>query len=110
VRAVRKAVDEYVRDTAQKHPELVKAVLFGSFARGDAVPGSDVDIVLVLSRSGKDYHDRITEFLPSRFPVGVDVFPYTEEEIRAMLEEGNRFVASALAEGEVIFSRGDASS
>lgn len=108
IQAIREALREYVKDIAKKHPELVKAVLFGSFAKGNAVPGSDVDIMLVLSRASKSFQDRMVEFLPSRFPVGIDVFPYTEEEVREMLEEGNHFVASALAEGKVIFFRGDA--
>ena len=36
---------------AHQHAEIVRVVLFGSMARGDAVPGSDVDLLMVLSES-----------------------------------------------------------
>lgn len=103
--AVEKALNEYVQGLAADHPELVKAVLFGSFARGDSVPASDVDLLLVLSGSDLPFQERIVMFLPSRFPVGMDVFPYTRDEIRDMLQEGNRFIAAALEEGREVFNR-----
>ncbi|NPV58577.1 MAG: nucleotidyltransferase domain-containing protein [Actinobacteria bacterium] len=103
--AVREALAEYVGELSAGHPELERVVLFGSFARGDEVPSSDVDLLIVLDRSELPFLDRIPVFMPSRFPVGVDVFPYTREELESMLEEGNGFVASALAEGAELYRR-----
>lgn len=103
--AVREALVEYVGKLAACHPELERVVVFGSFARGDAVPSSDVDLLLVLDRTDLPFLDRIPVFMPSRFPVGVDVFAYSREELEAMLEEGNGFVASALAEGAELYRR-----
>jgi len=40
--------------------------------------------------------------LPSHFPVGVDIFPYTEKEIEKMKAEGNFFIRKALEEGKEI--------
>lgn len=45
--------------------------------KGTAVPGSDVDLLIVLTASDRSFLDRIPGFLPSAFPCGVDVFPYT---------------------------------
>jgi len=103
--AVREALAEYVGELAAGHPELVRVILFGSFAGGDAVPSSDVDLLLVLEDSELPFLDRVPSFLPSRFPVGVDVFPYTREEIEKMLGEGNRFIASALEKGVELYRR-----
>ncbi|MBC7246753.1 MAG: nucleotidyltransferase domain-containing protein [Actinobacteria bacterium] len=102
---VKNALKEHIAYLARRFPELEKAILFGSFVRGDAVPGSDIDLLLVLAGSDKPFLHRIQDYLPSSFPVAMEVFPYTSEEIGKMLEDGNHFLASALKEGLVLFSR-----
>jgi hypothetical protein len=47
-------------------------------------PGSDVDLCLILSGSIKSLRDRVPDYLPVGFPVGVDLFPYTKEEFQAL--------------------------
>ena len=42
---------------------------------------SDLDVFIVLSHSSKPVRDRIPDLLPGAFPVGVDLFPYTREEV-----------------------------
>jgi len=103
--AVLEATRKAVRALAWRRLEVRRVILFGSMARGDAVPGSDVDLLLVLSESQEKFLDRIPRYKPSGIPVGVDVFPYTEAELKRMLEEGNPFVKHALAEGVVLFQR-----
>lgn len=102
---VRQALDSYVAALVAEHPEIERVVLFGSMARGGTVPGSDVDLVLVLSGSDQQFLDRVPLYTPDRFPVGIDVFPYTQAEIRSMLSEGNFFVRRALGEGVTLFER-----
>jgi hypothetical protein len=80
-------------------------VVFGSLVKGTAVPGSDVDLLIVLGSSDRSFRDRIPLYLPGRFPCGVDVFPYTRAEIARMTAEGNGLIRAALAEGRTIFSR-----
>jgi len=60
-----------------KEIEVKRVLLFGSFVRDECVPGSDIDLLLILSASEETFMERIPRFLPSRFPVGMDVFPYT---------------------------------
>lgn len=74
-------------------------LLFGSVARGDAVPGSDVDLIVVLRESGLAFLDRIPRYTPAVAELGVDALPYTEAEVRAMRAGGNPLLESALAEG-----------
>lgn len=104
-RAVRAAVEHHARELAARYPEIEEIVLFGSLARGTPVPGSDADLLIVLSESDRRFLDRIPAFLPSRFPVSVDVFPYTRAEVERMLREGNAFLRAALRDGEVLFRR-----
>jgi len=50
-------------------------------------PGSDVDLCLVLSSADKPIRERVAEFLPIGFPVGIDLFVYTREEFEQLREE-----------------------
>lgn len=51
---------------------------------GIPVPGSDVDLCIVVAHSPVSPRHRIPEFLPTRFPVGMDLFIYTLEEFEAL--------------------------
>lgn len=77
-------MDEYAAALLAGHPEVEEIVVFGSFANGNYSPGSDLDIFLLLNRSAKAVRDRIPDYLPGPFPVGVDLFPYTREEVAAL--------------------------
>ena len=60
---------------------------FGSWVRGDAGVGSDVDLCIVVDRSDTPRRDRMMDFLPHVFPVGIDLFVYTLEEFEALGRE-----------------------
>ncbi|MGH9366722.1 MAG: nucleotidyltransferase domain-containing protein [Thermoanaerobaculia bacterium] len=74
-------MDAYAEDLLSNRPEVEEVVVFGSFAEGNWAPGSDIDVFVRLSRSDRSVRDRIPELLPESFPVGVDLFPYTDGEI-----------------------------
>lgn len=94
-----------VAAVAEKHPELERAILFGSLARGDAVPGSDADILIVLTDSPLPFLERMTVYTPVGCGIGVDVFPYTRAELARMAEDGNAFAREAHATGIVLYER-----
>ena len=51
----RAALDDFVAAVKAEYGDRLRAVvLYGSYARGDARPGSDVDVMVVLDRLG-DY-------------------------------------------------------
>ncbi|MFH1603097.1 MAG: nucleotidyltransferase domain-containing protein [Pseudomonadota bacterium] len=89
----------------QRHPEIERIVLFGSLARGDAVPGSDADLLLVLRDSERTFLERTGGYRVADIGVGVDVFAYTCQELAEMLGSGNAFVAQALREGVVLWEK-----
>ncbi len=64
-------------------PEVRFVGLFGSLARGTAVPGSDADVIVIVDRSEVRFLDRPLEYLPffAEVGLGVDLFCYTEEEL-----------------------------
>ena len=72
---------------AAERPEVRRAVWFGSRVHGIPAPGSDVDVCLVLARSDKPFRERIADYLPVGFPVGLDLFPYTLAELERLRRE-----------------------
>ncbi len=65
-----RALKKFVRAVAVAHPEVKQVLVFGSLVRGDSVPGSDVDLLFILSHSEEPFLSRIPVFTPSHFPVG----------------------------------------
>ena len=103
-----KALRELAEAALERHPDLVRVILFGSLARGDYGLYSDADVLLVLARSSEErYFDRIPGFIPDfvAAPIPVEIFPYTEEELRRMERQENMFVRRMLREGQVMAER-----
>jgi predicted nucleotidyltransferase len=78
---VRRQMDRWAAQLLAHHAEIQEIVIFGSFENDTYAPGSDLDVFLFLSHSTKPVRDRISDFLPDTFPVPVDLFPFTRDEI-----------------------------
>jgi predicted nucleotidyltransferase len=89
-------------DALKGDGNVLKIILFGSFAEGRAVPGSDVDVLIVLRSDPRRFIDRIPDYLEifSDLGTGVDVFPYTVDELE------NPVARNAVATGKVLLERG----
>jgi len=97
------ALKKLIQEWAQKHPELEQVILFGSYARGDYFPGSDVDVLLILEKSDQPFLKRIPTFLPAEFPVDIDVFPYTRDEVQRMIRDPHSLVGQACYGGKRMY-------
>jgi predicted nucleotidyltransferase len=87
----------------KKH-KIRKAILFGSFARGDNSSRSDVDLILVKKTRKRffDRYDSILLELNKAVPEqGVEALIYTDEELETLTERP--FIAQALKEGKVLY-------
>lgn len=106
----KQAVLEKVRAAAirlgQADPEIDEIRLFGSLARGDATPGSDADVLVLLAASSLTFMDRIPRYMLRGAGIGVDVFPYTRAEFERLAEHSPRFHRALTAEAVTLYRRG----
>ena len=85
--------------------EPEKVIHFGSTARGDFDEYSDIDII-VIKRTDRRFVQRLVEVGKLIPPdISADVFVYTPEEIKTMIDEGNPFIEQALAQGKTIYEK-----
>ncbi len=85
--------------------EADKAILFGSYVRGEADQRSDIDLI-VIKRTEKRFLDRLAEIIEIIQPdFAFDVFACSPEEFGRMMEDDNPFLTHAVAEGKVIYER-----
>ncbi len=82
--------------------DVSKILLFGSFATLNYTPESDVDILIILKDSRKNFIERSDEFIPyfREIPFDVNILVYTEEEIKEMQNEENEFIKEVLRNGK----------
>lgn len=102
-------IDQLVRVIVQEaDPEVV--ILFGSHARGDARPDSDVDLMVIehapfsAQRSQRAEYSRLSRAL-SEFPFAKDILLYSRDEFDYWKESPNHVVGRAQREGKVLHVR-----
>ncbi len=89
-------------------PEQV--ILFGSRARGEAGPDSDVDLIVVEAEPFGPERDRFAEALRlwrtlGGFRVAADVLVYSRDEVEYWRDSLNHVLARALREGRILYER-----
>lgn len=77
------------------HPELLAVGVFGSYGRGTAGVGSDLDLLLILQRCDEPIWDRLRRWDTGSLPLACDLLVYSLEEWRS-LPQWNPRLAEAL--------------
>ena len=80
-----------------------KIVLFGSYARGEETPDSDVDLLVIMRTDlrNSDQSLAIALTLPRPFPI--DIVVYGPEEIERRISGGDTVLEDMLEEGVVLY-------
>lgn len=83
---VRWADPEPIAQAVRAHAESLHArrpvsriYWYGSWVSGTPTPSSEVDLCVVVESDDRPSRERTPDYLPDRFPVGVDVVVFTEE-------------------------------
>ena len=96
----------HIRDRVVHEFQPLRLILFGSRARGDARPDSDVDLLVVLA-AVTDKRAKAVEIRRALrdLPVGKDIIVTTPEEIACRGDLVGSVLRPALREGRTIFER-----
>ena len=79
-KGIKKALASYAK-TLKKKDNVEAVYLCGSWAKGTHTPYSDMDLLIVVKEDPRPPRDRLPAYLPDRFPVSLDLFVYTKEEL-----------------------------
>ncbi|GAB6947327.1 hypothetical protein JCM16161A_14570 [Vulcanisaeta sp. JCM 16161] len=98
---------KYVRCLVEHGYRINSAVLFGSRARGDWLINSDVDLLIIIPGSEKSFLDRVRDFMACwDLGLALEVFPYTLDEVKRLMNRGSISLYDALDYGIVIYDDG----
>lgn len=101
---VKKIIQEFKAEIKKiAGSDLKQIILFGSFARGNAVEGSDIDLLLVFgNKLSPDVIRKIRDvsnFLSLKYDVVISEFLFTEEEF---VKYNTPFLLNVKREGVII--------
>ena len=77
------------------HPDLMAVGVFGSYGRGTAGVGSDLDLLLILQRCDEPIWERLRRWDTRSLPLACDLIVYSLTEWRS-LPQWNPRLAQAL--------------
>ncbi len=100
---VDRAVRRWATELGRRHPEVLRIGYFGSYARGDWGPGSDLDLIVVVRAAGEPFERRAAQWDATRLPVPADLVVYTADEWEALSQEGRRFYRTVRQEAVWVY-------
>lgn len=75
-------------------------ILFGSQARGDYLPYSDIDLIIIADFKDEFFKRSLKLTLLNESRYNFELFCYTEEEFDMMFVKGNALIYDAIYEGK----------
>jgi predicted nucleotidyltransferase len=105
-RIPKKVIRNLARQIAEQFkPE--KIILFGSYARANPSPESDVDLLVVMDTKLKEVRQSIEICQKIEYMFGVDLIVYTPKHLKERVKMGDWFVRDVLKEGKVLYEAGN---
>jgi predicted nucleotidyltransferase len=94
---------DVIVDRLSEMPEVVQAILFGSYAAGRRDLFTDIDLIVVME-TGKNWPERSAELYQNlQTGVDLDLLVYTPEEFE--VKRQGAFLGKALENGRVIYEK-----
>ena len=99
------AVRAWAREAAEQRPDLIALGYCGSYARGAAGFGSDLDLIAVVGTDNRPAMERSLDWPTEALPVPADLLVYTLSEWKQLQAEGGRFGTTLRAEARWLVGR-----
>jgi predicted nucleotidyltransferase len=103
-------LEDFTRKVSDFAPEVQSIILFGSAARGQATPKSDVDILVVAPNSEEEQFkklmnsiDKLADEASGRHPVKLAPVVMMTKDFEKSIKDKKRFAADVLEDGIVLF-------
>ncbi|MBU2500380.1 nucleotidyltransferase domain-containing protein [bacterium] len=103
--SVVRALTVWAQRLGAARSDLLRVGYFGSYATGQWGVGSDLDLVLVVSRTDRPFIERASRWDATGLPVPADVIVYTPDEWDAVLARADRFARVMADELKWVWSR-----
>ncbi len=101
-RIPQKAIDQVVQQIAGKFKPQ-KIILFGSYARGNPRPESDVDLLVVMDTKLREVHQAVQICRQIEYRFGLDLIVHTPKHLAERLKIGDWFLRDVIREGKVLY-------
>lgn len=101
-RIPQEAIDQVVEQIVEKFKPH-KIILFGSYARGNPRPESDVDMLVVMETPLRDIQQAIQICQQIEYRFGLDLIVHTPKYLAERVKMGDWFLRDVIKEGKVIY-------
>jgi len=101
-RIPQEAIDQVVEQIVEKFKPQ-KIILFGSYARGNPRPESDVDILVVMDTPLKEVRQAIQICQQIEYRFGLDLIVHTPKYLADRVKMGDWFLRDVLKDGKVLY-------
>jgi uncharacterized protein len=101
-RIPQKAIDQVVEQIVENFKPQ-KIILFGSYARGNPRPESDVDMLVIMDTPLKESELSLEIRHDLGVMFGMDLIVYKPQHLKKRLKMGDWFLRDILKEGKVLY-------
>lgn len=102
-------VKAWAEKVAVDHPGLEQVGVFGSYGRGDAGVGSDLDLLLIDAQARGPQHQRLLAWPLAELPLSCDALVLTPAEHRELLASGSAMAIALAGDSRWLWSRAERS-
>ncbi|MCT0213848.1 MULTISPECIES: nucleotidyltransferase domain-containing protein [unclassified Synechococcus] len=102
---VLRELSDWAEDQGQVHPSLQRVGVFGSYGRGTAGVGSDLDLLLIDSAAEGGQQARLLDWPLEQLPLSCDALVLTPGELDILMASGQRMAQELQRDARWIWRR-----